>query len=119
MTAQNVFAFASADPLTDIIRTNAGQFTTGFLEWLADNRKIWERFENEANKLWNRKIKHWSARTIIEFLRHETALFDTDRTFKINNNIAPDLARLYRLRYPDRAEFFDTRCQAGSQRNAA
>lgn len=115
---QNVFAFAAADPLTDIICLNSGQFTAGFLVWLADNRKIWDRFETEANKLWNRQIRHWSARTIVEFLRHETALFDSDRTFKINNNIAPDLARLYRLRYPDRADFFETRVQHGTSRAA-
>lgn len=118
MTAQNVFAFAGPDPLTDIIQINAGQFTTGFLAWLADNRPIWDRFEMEATKLWNRGRKHYSARTIIEFLRHETALFEKDCTFRINNNIAPDLARLYRLRYPDRADFFETRVQHGTSRAA-
>lgn len=119
MNAQNVFAFASADPLSDIIRLNAGQFTAGFLAWLSDNKSIWCRFENEANKLWNRGRRHYSSRTIIEFLRHETALFEKDGVFKVNNIWAPDMARLYMLRYPEKHDFFETRRMPGSKRDAA
>lgn len=112
------FAFASDDPLTDIINQNIGQFSADFLAWLSLNKGIWNRFEVEANKLWNHGVRRWGARTIIEYLRHETALFDTDRTFKLNNNNAPDMARLYTLRYPDRAGFFEKRVMPGSNRSS-
>lgn len=89
-----------------------------FLAWLAENAHVWIAFEREANKVWNRGRRHYSARTIWEVLRHESALSDSDKLFKLNNVRAPDCARLYLLLYPSRAGFFDTRLQAGSARAA-
>jgi hypothetical protein len=38
--------------------------------------------------------------------------------WKINNNLAPDLARLYVLRYPEAGDFFEFRVMPGSERAA-
>lgn len=78
----------------------------GFLIWLRDEFPIFKRFVEEADAV--RKVRdHYSARTIIEYIRHETTLRE-DGIFKINNNVAPDCARLYMaIRGCDK--FFDTR----------
>ena len=106
------------DPLLDIVRQDRENFLPTFAAWLAENMHVWRAFEREADKVWNRGRRHYSARTILEHLRHETALADNGVEFKLNNNVAPDLARLYRLRYPDRADLFEVRRVPGSERAA-
>lgn len=106
------------DPLLALARDNIAIFRKGFLSWLASNLHVWLAFDREATRVWNRGRRHYSARTIIEHLRHETALADTGAEFKLNNNTAPDLARLYRLRYPERADLFELRVMPGSERAA-
>lgn len=106
------------DPLLALVQQDQENFLPGFADWLSENRHVWRAFEREADKVWSRGRRHYSARTLIEYLRHETALADASADFKINNNIAPDLARLYRLRYPARAALFETRRMPGSRRVA-
>lgn len=84
------------------------QFLPEFREWLAENWAIWLRFREEANKMRERGRAHYSARTIGEFIRHQTALAEDDE-FKINNNSFPDMARLYMLTHPGAAGFFELR----------
>jgi DNA modification methylase len=90
------------------------------LDW--DNWPVWERFEREASYIWFRGRRHYSARTIIEWLRHETVLREAVRQdvgeFKLNNNWVPDLARLYGMVYPDRSGLFETRVMPNSRRAA-
>lgn len=83
-------------------------FRPDFLEWLEANFPIWERFEAEANRVYDNGRKHYSARTIIEWLRHETSAREVGGEFKINGNFVPDLARLYSFMYPER-DIFETR----------
>ena len=78
---QQYFEFSTGYPL-------------GFFRWLEDNGEVWQRFEIQALKM-ARVRKHYSARTLIEVLRWYSDLKDTDKTFKLNNNIAPGLARLF------------------------
>lgn len=92
-----------------VVKENPGVFKPGFDQWLRDNWIVWLAFEREANRVWNRGRRHYSARTIIEFLRHETTLADTGPDFKINGNNVPDLARLYQVLHPERADLFETR----------
>lgn len=99
-----------------LVAENSGQFSEGFSEWLRENGHVWRAFEREALKLVARGRRHYSARTIIEVLRHQSALADTSTEFKINNNCAPDLARLWRLTRPASDELFALRVQAGSGR---
>lgn len=91
------------------VRAEAHHFREGFEDWLAENWHIWERFRDEAHRMRARGREHYSARTIVEYIRHETALADTsEEKFKINNDVAPDLARLYAM-LPGAAEFFEKR----------
>lgn len=82
----------------------------GFIPMLEQNEELWKRFESEANKAWQRGCRHYSARTIIEFLRHHSAMQQSGQlAFKINNNVAPDFARLYVAMYPERESLFQFR----------
>lgn len=81
----------------------------GFAAWLALNYRLWQCFERNANAIWDRGRRHYSARTLWEVMRHETALAEVDPTFKLNNNHAPSMARLYLALYPEREGFFETR----------
>ena len=57
--------------------------------------------------------KHYSARTVIEILRWYSDLKDSDTTFRLNNNIAPGLARLWMHKHDQQyPKFFDIRNSA-------
>lgn len=84
-------------------------FKPSFPSWLVDNFAIWKSFESEANALWSMGRRHYSARTIGEFLRHSTALREASSEFKLNDHVWPDCARLYMLLYPEREGFFELR----------
>lgn len=95
-----------------LARANAEQFNPGFPEWLSRNLHIWLRFRDEADRI-RRRRDHYSARTILEFIRHESMLYEFGQAeYKINNNSAPDLARLYMLATPNAEGFFALRAGA-------
>lgn len=68
--------FASADQpmILSVVECQSFLFRPDFRAWLADNFHIWLAFEREANHVWTTGRRHYSARTIGEYLRHETAL---------------------------------------------
>lgn len=66
-----------------------------FVEWLESNAEIWEGFRALADKMRARGRGVWSSKAVIEVLRWNSALREAAGVFKINNNLAPDLARLY------------------------
>ena len=71
-------------------------YGASFASWCRDNMHVVDRFFAEADAVWERGLRHYSARTIIEFLRHETTLREAGNAErKLNNNAVPDLARLY------------------------
>lgn len=95
-------------------------FRSDFKDWLQKNYHVWEMFEHEANAAWDRGRRHYSARTIGEYIRHQTMLAEVENEygFKINNNLFPDLARLYMMMHPDREGFFERRIGQSAQRTA-
>ena len=95
------------------IHENLDRFRSDFPVWFSRNHAIWRRFEQEANFLWINGRRHYSARTIIEFIRHETNVRQLDTDFKINNSYVPDLARLYGLLHPERT-LFECRVMSGT-----
>jgi hypothetical protein len=100
---------------------NAVHFSPGFPLWLRENAHIWVAFEREATRAWaargglaaatRGKMPHYSARTIVEVLRHHSMLREAGGGWKINDHCVPELARLYHLLYPSRAGFFETRAR--------
>ena len=99
-----------------LIAADADLYTQGFALWIEENWHIWCGFCEQANTLWARGRRHYSARTIIEWMRHNSALSEFDSEFKINNNFAPDCARLYVAMHPDRTDFFQFRVMPTSTR---
>jgi len=94
------------------------QYRSDFSDWLMQNQHIWSAFAAKADAVWNRGRRHYSARTIVEVLRHESTLAEVGGEWKINGNYVPDLARLYIATYPDRASLFETRLPRNARRAA-
>ena len=91
----------------------ADKFRPDFYEWLKANLHVWERFEQEALRVWNAGRTHYSSRTLWEVMRHETVVrAANDGEWKLNNDRAPDIARLFLLLNPDKPDFFETRGRA-------
>jgi hypothetical protein len=80
-----------------------------FSVWLAADFDIWIQFTRQAGRIWGMGRRHYSARTIVEYLRHETSARSVDSEFKINNDATPGMAQLYMLIMPERSGFFELR----------
>lgn len=65
MTASNA---RTRDNIVFIVRVNEHRFCEGFRDWLVANWVIWERFMEEAAKVKRVGRRHYSARTIIEYI---------------------------------------------------
>ena len=78
-------------------------------KYLDDHPAIYARFEREALRVASRR-SHYSAKTIVEVLRHES-LFeaDPDGLFKVNNNLIPTLAHDFVEDHPELPGFFEVR----------
>jgi hypothetical protein len=91
------------------VAENANRFREGFPLWLEKHMTLWEHYEREANAVWGEGFRHYASRTIWELMRHHTRHREQASEYKLNNNWAPCLARLYLLLYPERDGFFETR----------
>ncbi len=96
---------------TEILKAHEhkDQFSTDFLLWLPANLHIWKAFVHETNRVIASGRSHYSSYTIVEFLRHHSAVAEKDGEWKINNNHRPYLPRLFDLMYPDKAGLFEYR----------
>jgi len=83
-----------------IAQMNSERFTPEFLAYLPDNLHVYDAFEREALRIVNRGRTHYSARTIIEVLRHNSALAEHGGPFKLSDWHTPYLARLFVLVNP-------------------
>ena len=111
MSSQLAFLFSgrTKDSVMWVVTRQEWRFRDDFARWLSANWEIWLRFEREANRVYEAGRRHWSSRTIVEYLRHETALREKDSALKLNNNWAPSMARLYLTLHPERANLFELR----------
>lgn len=96
------------DPL-DIAYAYDDVFPSEFTRWLADNDHVWHFFVREAFKVIGRGLTHYSARTIIHFMRHHNTVTERGGEWKINNNWSPYLARLFDMVYPQHAGLWEYR----------
>lgn len=96
------------DPIV-LVANNPGVFPVRFAQYLPSNLHVYDSFEHNALMVVSRGFKHYSARTIVEFMRHHTALAESGTVWKLNNLHIPYLARLFTLRYPQHAGLFDFR----------
>lgn len=102
----------STEPSAAILTAHVNRkvFTDEFMEWLPLNLHVYAAFEREALAIARRGIHHYSARTIIEVLRHHSALHQAGGgAWKLCDRKTPYLARLFALLNPAHAAMFEFR----------
>lgn len=104
----NQFDMFPPKTIIEIAHAHAELLSTEFLIWLPDNLPVWQRFEEEALKIIAAGFQHYSSYTIVEFIRHHTALSENGM-YKINNNYRPYLSRLFDAAHPLKAGLFEYR----------
>jgi len=84
---------------------------TQIRQYLDENPEVFRLFEREAMRCIKKGFRHYSARTIMEFLRHNSNLeADPLKVFKINNDLIPTLARDFMAVHPEAPDgFFEMR----------
>lgn len=106
----------SISPLS-MARRHAFLFTPEFLLYLEANIHVYNAFEREALRVAGRGFKHYSARTIVEVLRHHSALREASSpAWKLNDHNTPYLARLFALRHPAHSQIFEFRVTKAANR---
>lgn len=99
----------------EVAQAHQDLFTPEFLAFLPDNTHVYTAFEREAKRIVDRGYTHYSSKTIVEVLRHHSALEQVGGAWKLNNNITPYLSRLFSLMNPANADLFEFRvAKAGS-----
>ena len=89
-------------------RMHAEQFTEEFMAYIEPNLHVYTAFEREALAIARRR-PHYSARTIVEVLRHNSALQEVGGQFKLSDWHTPYLARLFVLIHPQHVDLFEFR----------
>ena len=79
-----------------------------FLKWHQQNPAVWKAFESTALEAINAGFKRWGAKGIAEIVRWRLSL-ETKSDFKLNNNFVAYYARVFALKYPQHADFFEFR----------
>ncbi len=92
----------------------ASEYPAGFWAWVLTDEgdAVWREFEKLALQM-AAKRSHYSAMSIVQVIRWHTALKDGTE-FKINNNWAPGLARLWMNHHGNKhPDFFRMRDSLG------
>lgn len=110
--------FSTSDPLW-VAKMHAESFSRDFLDYLPDNLHVFHAFVAEVKKVKAKGFTHYSARTIVESLRHHSALTEAGGAWKLNNNNTPYLARLCDLCHPQLAGLFEYREPKAAKRDNA
>ncbi len=94
-------------------------FKPDFFDWLESNYPVFEYFEQSALKVHDAGFKHYSARTIVEVMRHRTNIREIgDGTWKLNDHRTPDMARLFLTLHPECAGLFEFRSRISPSNQA-
>ncbi len=89
-------------------------FPDGFWHWLRKNAPVYSAFERMALEMAMSGRKHYGAKSIVEVLRYETDVRDSEVTFKLNNSYTSGMARLWMETYGERfPQFFQLRDSLG------
>jgi len=91
------------------IALHPAMFRPDFGKWLQVNHHVYMEFNRLAEVVWKAGWRHYSARTIMENIRHRSNVRELFGDYKINNIRIPCCARLYALNHPERAILFEFR----------
>jgi len=92
-----------------MVNAHLDRFPAAFLAYLPENLPVYAAFEREALAVVARGHQHYSARTIIEVMRHESAMREAGSEWKLNDRHTPCLARLFGLMHPAHQALFELR----------
>jgi hypothetical protein len=95
--------------LMGIVLNNPDVFPDEFVAYISENFNVYDAFEREAFKVIARGHTHYSARTIIEVLRHHSNLSDNSEIWKLADHPMPYLSRLFAIHHPPHANLFSYR----------
>lgn len=109
---------SSKQQAVELAQQNAEQFRGDFPAWLGANFAVYEKFESHA-RIVAQKRKHYSARTIAEFIRHNSVTREHGDGYKLNNDRVPCMVRLFALLNPQHATLFEFRVSDSRGRAAA
>ena len=84
-------------------------FKTTGADWFLVNWHVMSEFERQALQVIARGRSHYSARTLVENLVHESVIQERGSLYKIGNHHAPDLARAFVVMYPEHIDFWEYR----------
>ena len=80
-----------------------------FLDWDRTEPGFYNLFKQFAFELINAGKTRGSANRIVERIRWDVDTLKSDETWKVNNNHRPYLSRMFKLEFPQYADFFGTR----------
>lgn len=110
MTAQTEWSADQWARVLDVMNKSKYKYRPDFQKWLHDNYHIWLAFIDKCRELARFEDRpRFSAMAIIQVIRWNTMLSEKGKTFKVNNNFTPDLARLVMARFPVFDGFFEIR----------
>lgn len=93
----------------ELVAQHPHQFRGDFAEWLESNAHVFAYFEECAVKVWEAGFKHYSARTIVEVMRHRSNVREIIGEYKLNDHRTPDMARLHMLLHSEHRGLFEFR----------
>lgn len=99
----------------EVAQQHQSLFTEEFLKFLPENEHIYQAFEREARRVLARGYTHYSSKTIVEVLRHHSALQEVGSAWKLNNDFTAYWARLFALLNPANANLFEFRVAKGAK----
>ncbi len=115
--AKKTFSLSQWNKVIRVIDKDVDSFRSDFTSWLQENKSTWIEFTKRANAVAKAGKEQFSARTIIESMRWDSEMELGNAEYKVNNNYAPDMARLFTLMNPDKSKLFQMR--ATGQKRAA
>jgi hypothetical protein len=77
--------------------------------YVRENPEVWSAFTRFTIEAATKGRTRLSARLVIERMRWESMISESGSAYKINNDIAPKLARRFMAHYPGMDGFFRTR----------
>lgn len=94
----------------EVVACKSDLFRPDFFHWLETNFHVWAEFERRALKAAQHRT-HYSSYTLLEVMRHDTAIGELGGEYKLDNSYCADLCRLFALMNPQHAGLFEFRAR--------
>lgn len=106
-------SYNRAEKVLSVVYSNAREFRDDFYSWMVSNIHIYGEFEHRALAVAKFRPRY-SARSIADLMRHDTAIRSLCDEYKLNGNYVPHMARLFAMLNSAHAGLFSFRNAASS-----